>query len=570
MKIDKRIVWGSLVVLMGVFSPRAVTAQQNNNDKPYKEDLILVEGKLRTGDFGGALASLDELITKYPAAAEAYYAKALLYGQARNFEIAIPIAKQALTLDPNNLMYANYLLELYKGNRDLNGALETIDTVLQRFPENEVLYREKIMLLHNGKRSDEALSLYDETVGKFGVSDILDAIKGEILVDIQRSDDAEKLLLPWVSKKSKIRQIYSTLGYIYLEQKNVKAAVQVLEKGVANSSDNLLYLDLADAYAASKKNKQSFEALKKAFDAPDVDFADKYRVMMAALGGKTSLDLAQTQELANSLVLRYPRVADSHIAKAQVSWRRGNLQEARSLFLTAISMNKGHIDAWRMLMNVDLALNLPDDAIAHGFEAMAANPNNATLMYFTGLAYQVKDDTANARKMLEAALDNSGEDIPYLQSLIYASLGDLYHKLNLVDISDVAYEEAIKLDSTNANAMNNYAYYLSERNEKLEHAAELSKTSNILEPGNAAYQDTYAWILFKQGDYKEALKWMGKAMVDGHQSGLYHAHYGDILFKLGNSKEAVKSWEKALAMGDLSEEELNKLKIKIESKNYVE
>jgi len=233
-------------------------------------------------------------------------------------------------------------------------------------------------------------------------------------------------------------------------------------------------------------------------------------------------------------------------------------------------MNKGHIDAWRMLMNVDLALNLPDDAIAHGFEAMAANPNNATLMYFTGLAYQVKDDTANARKMLESALDNSSEDIPYLQSLIYTSLGDLYHKLNLVDISDVAYDEAIKLDSTNANAMNNYAYYLSERNEKLEHAASISKISNILEPGNAAYQDTYAWILFKQGNYAEALTWIQKAMGTGRQTGLYHAHYGDILFKAGNVKEALKQWEKALALGDLSEAELTKLKTKIASKSYVE
>jgi len=570
MKIDKRVVWVSLVVFLGMLSPRVVTAQQTTVDKPYKEDLILIEAKLRTGDFGGALASLDELIAKYPAGPEAYYAKALLFGQARNFETAIPLAKQAFTLEPGNLLYANYLLELYKGNRDLNGALETIDTVLSRFPENEVLYREKIMLLHNGKRSDEALSLYDEAVTKFGVSDTLDAIKGEILVDIKRSDEAEKLLLPWVSKGSKIRQIYSTLGYIYLDRKNVKAAVQVLEKGVANCSDNLLYLDLADAYTSSKKNKQAFEALKKAFDAPDVDFTEKYRVMMAALGGKTSLELGQVQELANILVLRYPRVADSHVAKAEVSWRRGNLQEARSLFLTAISMNKGHIDAWRMLMNVDLALNLPDDAIAHGFEAMAANPNNATLMYFTGLAYQVKDDTANARKMLESALDNSSEDIPYLQSLIYTSLGDLYHKLNLVDISDVAYDEAIKLDSTNANAMNNYAYYLSERNEKLEHAASISKISNILEPGNAAYQDTYAWILFKQGNYAEALTWIQKAMGTGRQTGLYHAHYGDILFKAGNVKEALKQWEKALALGDLSEAELTKLKTKIASKSYVE
>src|SRR5690606_41061897 len=86
---------------------------------------------------------------------------------------------------------------------------------------------------------------------------------------------------------------------------------------------------------------------------------------------------------------------------------------------------------------------------------------NPILLYFTGLAYMVKDDTDNARKMMETALDNSGHENNYLQSLIYAGLGDLYHKLKMVEVSDVAYEEAIKLDSTNATAMNNYAYYLS-------------------------------------------------------------------------------------------------------------
>ena len=570
MKINKWVVGASFVVALGLLVPNRVVAQETIKDKPYKEDLILVEAKLRMGDFGGALATLDDVIARYPTAAEAYYGKALLYGQARNFEVAIPIAKQAMVLEPNNLMYANYLLELYKGNRDLNGALGTIDTVLVRFPDNEVLYREKIMLLHSGKKSQEALDLYDQAVGKFGVSDTLDAIKGEILVDLQRKDDAEKLLLPWAAKGTKIRQVYSTLAYIYLEKKNAKAAVQVLEKGIANTADNLLYLDLADAYTASKKGKQAFESLKKAFEAADVDFPDKYRVMLTALSGKTALDAAQAQELANILVLRYPRIADSHVVKAQVIWRRGNLQEARSLLLTAVSINKAHVDAWRMLMNIDLGLNLPDDAIAHGYEAMASNPNNATLIYFTGLAYQVKDDTANARKMLESALDNSAEETPYLQSLIYASLGDLYHKLTLVDISDVAYEEAIKLDSTNANAMNNYAYFLSERNIKMDYAAELSKTSNSLEPNNTAYQDTYAWILFKQGKYSEALKWMQKAMADGRQSGLYHVHYGDILFKAGNTKEALKQWEKALASGELNEGEINKVKLKISSKNYVE
>lgn len=560
-----------LLMFATVLMPSDLFAQQQPiKQAPYKEQLMLVEAKLRSGDFNGALATLDEAVAKYPDVADVHYAKALLFGQARNYAIAIPLAERAVELAPENLGFANYLLGLYKMNNEFPKAIQVVDNLLTTFPENEAIYREKMMLLHGTKRSEEALTTYEQAVSRFGVSDTLAIVRAEILVDMGRAPEAEKLLLPWAKKDSKLRQVYSTLGYIYLENKNSKGAVQIIEKGISNTNDNLLYLDLADAYASTKKNRPAFEALKKAFNATDVDFSDKYRVMFTALSGKTDLDITQIHELANILVIRHPRVADSHVAKGEVLWRRGNLEEARAMFLTAVSMNRGHVEAWRMLINVELALNKLDDALAHGFESLDANPNNAMLMYFTSMAYLVKEDFENARKMLEKALDSSVDDTPYLQSLIYAGLGDLYHKLKMDDVSDVAYEEAIKLDSTNAVAMNNYAYYLSERNEKLELAAELSKNANALEPNSSTYQDTYAWVLFKQGAYKDALSWIEKAIAAPEPSATLFEHYGDILIKNGNSKEAVKQWSKALTISAGEGVNVDKLKSKIASKSYVE
>ncbi|WDF69559.1 tetratricopeptide repeat protein [Sphingobacterium oryzagri] len=571
MKITKKLACLGLVVVMGwSFANRALAQQVPVADKPYKQELVLVENKLRTGDIPGAIETLDAVLAKYPDAAEVYYAKALLFGQARNLEVAIPLAEKAFQLEPKNLLFANYLVELHKSSGNVNGALPIIDKVIEEYPENASLYREKIMLLHASKMPDFALSFYDETTKKFGASDTLDVIKAEILVDMDRKDEAQRVLEPWVSKNSGLRQVYSTLSYIYIDKKQSKQAIDVLEKGMKTTNDDLLYLDLADAYIAGKKDKQAFDMLKKAFESTKVDYVDKYRGMFTMLSGKTTLSLDQIQELANILVIRHPRVADSHVAKGDILWRRGQAQEARSLFLTAVGINRNHIDAWRMLINVELALNDADQAILHGFEALESNPNNPMLLYFTGLAYMVKDDTDNARKMMESALDNSGQENTYLQSLIYAGLGDLYHKLNMPEVSDVAYEEAIKQDSTNATAMNNYAYYLSERGEKLDLAEKLSKQSNELEPTSSTFQDTYAWVLFKQEKYKEALKWMEKAVRGSSPSAVLYEHYGDILYKSGNSKEAVKQWEKALTINGGAGADVEKLKIKIQQKSYVD
>ena len=52
--------------------------------------------------------------------------------------------------------------------------------------------------------------------------------------------------------------------------------------------------------------------------------------------------------------------------------------------------------------------------------------------------------------------------------------------------------------------LNNYAYYLSLRNDRLEKAAQMSLRSNELAPGQPSFQDTYAWVLYQQGKYAEA------------------------------------------------------------------
>ncbi|PRD47971.1 tetratricopeptide repeat protein [Sphingobacterium haloxyli] len=571
MNMYKKVAYIGLLVIAGLFYTLNIYAQQGQiEEKPYKQLLVEVEEKLRTGDLAGAIEKLDDILAKYPDAAEVYYAKALLYGQARNFDVAVPLAEKALEIEPKHILYLNYLVELHKSQGNIAGAIPVIDRAIGVYPDNASLYREKMLLLHASKQSDEALQVYDEAVAKFGSSDTLDVMKAEMLVDLNRKQEAEKILLPRLKNNSTLRQVYSTLGFIYMERNSSKQAIQILEQGLANTNDHLLYLDLADAYTAGKKDRQAFEALRKAFESPDVNYMDKHRVMFTLLSGKSELPLGQIQDLANILVLKHPRIADSHVAKGDVLWRRGNLQEARSLFLTAVGINRAHIDAWRMLMNVEMALNEVDQAVNHGLEALEANPNNPMLLYFTGLAYMVKDDGDNARKFMEAALDNSGAENTYLQSLIYAGLGDLYHKLEMAEVSDVAYEEAIKLDSTNATAMNNYAYYLAERNEKLELAEKLSRQSNELEPGSSTFQDTYAWVLFKQENYKEALKWIEKAVQGSSPSAVLYEHYGDILFKSGNSKEAIRKWKKALTMRDGSGIDVEKLKSKIATESYVE
>lgn len=560
--LKKILILGLLLLTVGVKAQRV--------DPPYKMQLAKVEEKLKVGDFREAMGEMDRITAQYPDAAEVYYAKALLFGQTGNYEEALENAKIAYRYEAN-LVHANFLVELYRSKQNWSEAIPVLEEIRKKYGNISSISRDLMMVLSNDKKLDEAVEVYKEEVAKGNGSDTLDVVLADVYVMHDQLKEAEDLLAPW-DGKSEIRHVYGTLGYVYLQQDRIKQAIGVLERGVKYSKDPVLYLDLADAYKADGKNKMTFESLKLAFESNKVEFGDKHRVMISLMRpGFKDFSLDQVQMLANTLVLIHPRIAESHVLKGELLWRRGNTAEARSLFLTAVGINPRHADAWRMLINTDLALNDVDEAIRHADEAIRANPGNAMLMYFSGLAFMVKEDFEKTRVMLEMALDHSEEENTYLRSIIYSSLGDLYHQLKMDAASDVAYEEAIQLDSTNSTALNNLAYYLSIRKKDLEKAATYAKRANEIDTNSPTFQDTYAWVLFQQGNYKEAGVWMEKAIKSSSSpSALLFEHYGDILIKQGREKEAIKYWEKALSMAKSENVDLDKIKVKIKEKRYVE
>ncbi len=567
----RRLQWCKPLVLgIMLMAGQVLFAQELKDDKGYKEQLASIESKLKSGDLANALQSIEETLEKYPNGAEVYYAKSLLYAQARDFDVALPAAEEAVKISPENILYNNHLLELYKSKGDFTSAVELLDEFIKKQPNNPQVYREKIMMQHAGKKSEDALKTYEETKAKFGETDTLDVLKAEILMDMDRPREANEVLQQWRKKKSPIRQVYSGLSYILMDEKKPKDALNVLEEGLSTTKDDLLYLDMADANMAMKKGSQAFENIKKAFQSDAVTFIDKHRVMMNLVNNNKDFTKDQLQDLANTLVLKHPRMPDSHMFKGDVLWMRGDLDQAKSLYLTTVSMNPQHVDAWRKLINVELAQNKLDEAIVDGKEALSHNPGNVIITYFVGVAYMMKKDTNNARLFLERALDQSGNENDFVKSMIYGGLGDLYHEIKMESASEVAYDEAIKLDSNNVTVMNNAAYYLSLQKKDLEKAAEYAKKANEMEPNSGTFQDTYAWVLFQQGKYQEALVWIEKAIKNSEPSGVLFDHYGDILIKLGKTKEALKQWEKAMTFSEGSALDKEKLKQKISEKKYIE
>jgi Tfp pilus assembly protein PilF len=183
-----------------------------------------------------------------------------------------------------------------------------------------------------------------------------------------------------------------------------------------------------------------------------------------------------------------------------------------------------------------------------------------------GIAYVQDKNYDKAITYIKNATDLETDDKELL-SLSYSSLGDCYHELKDDDKSDAAYDKSITYNPDNGFSLNNYAYYLSLRGVQLDKAAAMSAHSNELQPNTASFEDTYAWILFKQKKYADAKVWIEKALIhDKTNSALQLEHYGDIMFYLGDTDAAVANWKKAKSFGEQSP----LLDRKINERKYVE
>lgn len=494
-----------------------------------------------------------------------------IYFTQRNYSGAEGLAKRLIKLQPENETNWIALADIYKATENYEELLNVFDTLIQLKPDSSAFYYDKAFAMSLAENFDASLDLYKQIEKKFGVDDRLFMARKDIYM---RQDNKKKAIAEakaYLAYKPEESNPYLMMANLYLDIGEPKEALKILNKG-EKKFPNEAYIPLtkADAYHSLKMNDEVFVELKKTFANESLPVAVKIRTIYNILqeyDEDTSLNMAE--ELSKTLVESHPEQADAQAVYGDIMLQLGKYEDAHTAFVKALSFNKTFDFIWEQLLQLEVSMNRLEDAQKHGLEAVDLFPNNAMILLYTGYAHLLDQKYAVARSFLEEALNRANPENSSLMVQIYSSLGDTYHALNMDATSNVAYEEALKLDSNNTYVLNNFAYYLALRKEGLAKAASMSKKANEINPNNASFQDTYAWVLFQQENYKEALVWIDKAIkLTERPSSTLIEHKGDILFKLGNKQEALDFWEKAREFPDSKNNE--KLHQKIKEKTYVD
>lgn len=504
-----------------------------------------------------------EALEKYQAVTKldnkhhaSYYGIAGILMEENQPNQALPFAQEALRLDPANQWYYELLASVYERTGQLGKSIETLEQVIKQFP-NELDLRFKLVDNYFGQRNfTKALSLLDSLEQRTGLVEEIELQKLRIFVQSGRKEQAiatGKRLIELFPDESRF---YLILVEAYREFREFDKIPEVLKQLLEHDSENSEALfGLVQFYTSQNKPTEANRYLERAFNSSSVPLEAKVSYIAGMMVQAAQNDSLQKQAFKyTDLLLRQNRQSAQVLAlKAGLLARTNQLDSARVYYRQSIAIDGTNRAIWEELVQADM---MPDGGnstdwaalIKDAEQALEVYPSNVFFNYAAGWAYYNKKDYTRAEKFLDKVTRIGTSDLNLLNG-VYALLGDIYQNLNDGPKRDQSFNKALEIDPSNALTLNNYAYFLSVKGERLDDAFKMIKKvmDDPANAGNASYQDTYGWVYFKMGNYKEALVWIEKAYNQGvDASGEVSEHLGDAYYMLGNKERALELWKEAL------------------------
>lgn len=520
-----------------------------------------------------AQQTFQRIVDMQPSHYAAQHELARVSLELQDFRTAQQAAEAAAQGRPGEKAYWELLLEVYKRTGNLPAMPAVFEALSSIEPDNPSHYYSEAYVHFLSKDYERALALYARARERVG--DTEDGIMGEAEVHMamDNPDAAIRGLETFLKQKPETVRPHMLLAELHTLTDKPRRALATLDVAAGRFPDEgIVALGRADAYLAMGRQRQAVDNLRQAFAGNQLDIDAKASVLYTTLSNETRpLGDAAIAELADMLASQYAQDPRAHAVRGDVYAQLGDLDKARAGYLKALEINMYLEPVWQQLLQTELQLGMNDEVEKHGAEAAALFPNNHLISFFTGHGLLGNKKHAEARKLFENALNNADEENPALMTQLYSSLGDVYNALDMHAESDVAYEEAIATDTANAYALNNYAYYLALRKEKLDQAEAMAGQAVRLAPDVEHYEDTYAWVLFQMGRYDEALVWIQRAIKSADEpSEVLYEHYGDILAMNGEIDKAVAQWKRARTVATAVGKDIDALSKKINERQYIE
>jgi tetratricopeptide (TPR) repeat protein len=495
----------------------------------------------------------------------------ILYSGAGLNDEAVRCMEKAVKYDPTNWWYNVQLISMYSDLKNWKQAIKVATALQKLYPNKDVVYNMLASFYKETKEYDKAIAAYDKLESISGIDQSISIEKFRLYYMLNKQKKGTAEIDKLVNKFPTDSRYKVLRGDIYMQQKMPDNAFAIYQQVLKDDPQNAtVYVSLSEYYNSVNEPQKALEAIVSALKSEQLDVDTKVQVLGQYVEKlvQDSAKLGETESLFKLLVDRYPLEEQVHGYYAVFLQYKKRNAEAISELETMININPKNEQTWLRLIQSYTGEKNFDKVISVTTHAIENLPKQPLWYFYRGIAQFQLADYPGAMQSYKTGLPLIvAEQLP-LKSDFYAQIADIYYKQEKKDSAFANYEQSLAANPKNIMVMNNYAYYLSLEKAQLKKAENMSAKTVELEPKNSTYLDTYAWILYQEGNYSLAKFYIERAMdnlSNEEDHGVILEHYGDILWMSKNDDKAQEMWKKSYDAGNKTDD----LKKKIENKGWV-
>ena len=531
--------------------------EKSNDDFQYKSYYFTAIKQKSLENFEESIKHFEKCIRLDKEQASPYYEIAKIYLLNKELQESYNYSKQAYQIDKSNKWYAQFYADILFKTKNYYESAKIYKSLIKQDKENEDYYLElaKVYLYDNNLRL--SIKTYNDLEKLKGVNHYTSTQKHKLYLELKDFNKAATELENLLIEFPYDTEIYEILSDCYILSGDFDKALEILIKlSELKPNSPSIHLSLSDFYLQKGNYEKYREELLLAFSSEKLDVQLKIKKIVPLLTLIYENKLENFDfvfELSKIIVEIHPFDAMSNYIYADLLRIDQQIELSVSYYKKVVEINKNEIGAWEEMLFLELRLNKLDSLNTDSEQAIEIFPTNPVFYYLNGLSFYYKKNYEKTIEPIKTGL-NFVVSNPNLSSEMYSILGNSYNELKDFENSDISYERALEYMPDNVQVLNNYAYYLSLREENLERAEEMSKKTIEMFPEEANYLDTYAWILYKMKKYEQAKSWMQKA-IDISERETFYSHMAEILIELGEKEEAEFYLEKSKLFKGKSENE---------------
>lgn len=501
--------------------------------------------------------------------------------------VGTALTEQAVEADPQNPWYLERLATIYLSQNKQEKALEVLEKMASIQTKRVDVLSQLFMLYKQMGRTEDVISTLDRIQTLQGNSLRIAEQKYQLYRDMEQPEKALEQIRNVCREFPYDVSCHLVMADHYMENDMMDSAQVCMNRAERldpqNSGVQLMKLQ-------SVMHQGDTLAYEHMRDSLILDSHTDMQVRLTALREvavtaiQDSTKRQQTQLLFETLLEdEKADVSFLHLYKSYDSFLH---QDSDTYINLPLIKRMLEVDPANFEVQMELMQHYVSQADTPNLQKMCQNalvyfPTEMRFHYYLALTYLENKQSKEAEETLKAGIRQADEATPpQMMGILYTLLGDLCHEMGREREAFAAYDSCLVYSPDDVSCLNNYAYYLSLKNEQLEKAEQMSYHAVKLEPRNKTYLDTYAWVLFMQQDYTTARMYMDRVvnpeladstiMDDPEVNAVLLEHAGDIYAHCEQTDTALRLWGLALQKAQQRGEKPNKvLRKKLKKKKYL-